>query len=306
MLKRLVFISCIIALAMGALAQKNIEGTILSGNVKREYILHLPTNYKTGTALPLVLIFHGGGGNDKQMQRYMGMDPIADRENFITVYPSGINKQWNDGREFKESIAANDDVQFINLLLDTLLKKYSIDSSRLFTTGISNGGFFSIYLSYKLNHRLLAAAPVCASIPERIYSEFYPPRPVSILIMNGTEDPLVPYRGGPVGNRFTGSRGDCTSTDSTLQRYINVDKTSATPVVENLPDRDKYDRCTVVKYMYSGGKNGTRVCLVKVVNGGHALPGGSQYLPKIIIGRACQDFEGNEMIWEFFKNCPRR
>ncbi|MDP4262473.1 MAG: esterase, partial [Bacteroidota bacterium] len=140
----------------------------------------------------------------------------------------------------------------------------------------------------------------------RIYPEFYPSRPISVLIMNGTGDPLVPYNGGSVGNKLTGSRGNCTSTDSTLKRYITVDKTSATPVIENLPDNDKSDKCTAIKYTYSGGRGGTKVCLVKVINGGHALPGGSQYLPKMIIGRACQDFEGNEMIWEFFKSCMNR
>ena len=106
--------------------------------------------------MPLVMVFHGGSGNRKQVQRYMGMDAIAEQESFTPVYPNGINKQWNDGREFNESISANDDVPFINQLLDTLEKNYAVDSSRIFATGISNGGFFSIYLSCKLSNRLLA------------------------------------------------------------------------------------------------------------------------------------------------------
>ena len=81
--------------------------------------------------MPLVMVFHGGGGNHKQVQRYMGMDSIADKENFITVYPNGINKQWNNGREFKESISANDDVPFINQLLDTLVKNYAVDATMM-------------------------------------------------------------------------------------------------------------------------------------------------------------------------------
>jgi polyhydroxybutyrate depolymerase len=284
-------------------AQKNIDATLYVSNTKREYIIHLPPGYKKEEPLPMVMVFHGGGGNSRQIQRYMGMDAIADCENFIAVYPNGIGKQWNDGRDFKASVSANDDAQFVSQLLDSMQKNYAIDKKRVFATGISNGGFFSIYLSYKLGHRLLAVAPVCASIPEKIYPFFYPAQPINVMIMNGTGDPLVPYNGGAVGNSRMGDRGRCTATDSTLQRYMSINKTSPTPLIEEIPDRNKRDGCIATSYTYTGGRNDTRVCLVKIKNGGHTLPGGSPYLPKAIIGRVCNDFEGNEMIWEFFKSC---
>lgn len=303
MSKRLLLILFTIKLITDCSAQQNIDAALYAGKAKREYIIHLPPKYKKEESLPLVMVFHGGGGNSRQIQRYMAMDAIADRENFIVVYPNGISKQWNDGRDFKESISANDDVLFINQLLDSMQKNYAVNSKRVFSTGISNGGFFSIYLSYKLSHRLLAIAPVCASIPEKIFPFFYPDQPVNVMIMNGTNDPLVPYDGGAVGNRRMGDRGRCTSTDSTLQRYISVNKTGTTPVVENIPDRNKLDGCTAVKYTYTSGKNNTMVCLVKVKNGGHTLPGRPLYQLKVIIGNVCNDFAGNEMVWEFFKSC---
>lgn len=292
------------AITLSACAQQDINGSVSVGNVKREYILHLPRAYKSSLKLPLLLIFHGGGGNAKQMQGYMAMDAIADRESFISLYPQGINKQWNDGREFKEAIAANDDVQFINQVLDSVVLHYAVDTGRIFATGISNGGFFSIYLSYKLSNRLLAVAPICASIPERIYDEFKPAVPVSVLLINGTKDPLVPYNGGDVGNKLTGSRGRCTSTDKTIQKYLSVNNISIEPVVENLPDNNRQDDCTAVKYSYSKGR--INVTLLKIINGGHTIPGRSQYLPKFIVGKVCKDFEANEMLWEFFKSCGKR
>src|SRR5882757_2957988 len=109
----LLFATCILLFIKPVIAQQDISGTIKIGDATREYIVHLPPQYKPAGHLPAVFIFHGGGGNYKQMQKYMAMDDIADRDNFITVYPNGINKQWNDGREFKASISANDDVQFI-------------------------------------------------------------------------------------------------------------------------------------------------------------------------------------------------
>lgn len=293
-------------LAAGVSAQKNIDGHFMVNNTKREYIVHLPPGYSKEKSFPLVLVFHGGGGNSKQMQRHLEMDDVADKEQFITVYPNGLNKNWNDGREVKESIIANDDVQFIGQLLDSLQKDYAVDMQRVFSTGISNGGFFSIYLSLKLSSRLRAIAPVCASIPEKIFSSFSPTYPVSVMFINGTEDPLVPYTGGDVGNRFTGSRGRCTHTDSSVLKYIQVNGTRTTPVIENIPDKNKNDKCTAVKYTYSGGRNESTVCLVKITGGGHTAPGCSQYLPKLIVGRVCNDFNCNEMIWLFFKSCASR
>jgi polyhydroxybutyrate depolymerase len=287
-------------------AQSDIEGQIHVNNSIRNYILHLPAGYNGQEKLPVVMIFHGGGGNAKQMQRYMHMDPIADKENFITVYPQGINKQWNDGREFDQHIAANNDVLFINQLLDTLVKNYAVNTNRVFSTGISNGGFFSIFLSYKMSQRLLAVAPVCASIPQKIYGEFYPASPVSLLLISGTKDPLVPFNGGNVGNALTGSRGGCTSAGQTVERYVAVNKTSTNAIATDIPDTDKMDDCTAVQYAYEGGKSGSRVVFIKITNGGHTLPGGSQYLPKLIVGKVCRDFNANITIWQFFKSCPNR
>jgi len=275
-------------------------------NVERDYIIHLPTSYSSEKKLPLVLIFHGGGGNAKQMQGYMGMDAIADKENFICAYPQGINKQWNDGREFKESISANDDVLFITVLLDSLVKQYAIDKSRIFSTGISNGAFFSFCLADKLADRILAIAPVCGSIPERTFDEYQTSIPVSLLLINGTKDPLVPYNGGGVGNRLIGNRGNCTSTDKTIEKFTSIDQVSQTAAVRELADNDGSDGCTATQYSYAGGKNKTSVVLIKITGGGHTLPGGAQYLPKFMVGKVCRDFKANEMIWNFFAMCKAR
>jgi len=287
-------------------AQKNIKSKLMIGDAEREYIVHLPGSYSTEKKSPLVLIFHGGGGNARQMQGYMGMDKIADAAHFICVYPQGINKQWNDGREFKESISANDDVLFIGVLLDSLVKQYAVDKGRIFSTGISNGAFFSICLADKLADRILAIAPVCGSIPEKTFDEYQTSMPISVLLINGTKDPLVPYNGGGVGNRLIGNRGNCTSTDKTVEKFINIDQVNKTAAVTGLPDTDGSDGCTATQYAYTDGKNKTSVVLVKITGGGHTLPGAAQYLPKFIVGKVCRDFEANEMIWNFFASCKPR
>lgn len=298
--------SVCILFALTALAQQNIDGSLTINNVKREYTIHLPPGYNSVMKIPAVFIFHGGGGNYKQMQQYMKMDAVADREKFICIYPNGINKQWNDGREFKESIAENDDAAFISSLVDSLTKNYAIDSKRIFATGISNGGFFSIFLAYKLNDKFLAVAPVCASIPEKIYDAYSFAKPVSVLLINGTKDPLVPFEGGAVGNKLIGSRGNCTSTNKSIEKFLAQNKITTAATQTALPDTDPKDGCTATQYEYIGGAANSTVTLVKIENGGHTLPGGSQYLPKFIIGKVCNDFKANETIWSFFKACRNR
>jgi polyhydroxybutyrate depolymerase len=148
----------IFILSVSLKAQTDINAAIEVNQTRREYIVHLPPGYSKEKPLPLVMVFHGGGGNSKQMQRHLQMDEVANKEQFITVYPNAVNKNWNDGREIKEAITNNDDVQFVSQMLDSIQKMYAVDVQRVFSTGISNGGFFSVFLSLKLSNRLKAIA----------------------------------------------------------------------------------------------------------------------------------------------------
>jgi len=281
-------------------AAKNVEDYIEIDGLERFYIVHVPDDASPGSRLPLALVLHGGGGNAKQMMKYSKFNENADKEMFIAVYPEGYKKNWSDGRIGEELPMMRDDVKFISMLLDTLIAKYNIDSSRIFSTGISNGGFFSIYLAYKLSSRILAVAPLCANIPENLKDNFTLANPVSIMLINGTADKLVKYKGGSVGFR-EGDRGRSISTDETIKMWVGFNGCNTTPAEETIPDINKKDDCNATKYTYSGGKNNTEVILIKVNGGGHTWPGRAQYLPKFIVGTVCRDFDANNYIWEFFK-----
>ena len=89
-----------------------------------------------------------------------------------------------------------DDVAFISTLPDNLIADYQVDSKRVFCTGISRGGIFSLYLAWQLSERIAAIAPVCASIPDAIAGDYSFKHPTPVLLINGTEDPLINYNGG--------------------------------------------------------------------------------------------------------------
>lgn len=303
MLRKIIITSFLLIVITISYASGDIEGKITVDGIQREYILHLPKNYGSET-LPLVMVFHGGGGNAEQIMDHVKFSKTADKNNFIVVYPNAVDKNWNDGRVGEKLPEDRDDVKFINALLDTLIAAYKINTKRIFSTGISNGAFFSIYLAYKMPERLLAIAPVCGNIPENLRDNFKLSSPVSLLLINGTKDPLVKYDGGAVGFGDDESRrGSSISTDWTVKIWTENNSCQQSSKIEEMDDKED-DGCTEEKTIYYKCADGTKVVLIKIKGGGHTWPGASQYLPKILVGTVCKDFNANDVIWEFFSSLP--
>ncbi len=265
----------------------------------RTALVHVPDDLSTPA--PLVIVLHGGGGNGPNTQRYTGFNEIADANGFIVVYPDGIDNSWNDGREVNAS--GVDDVGFIAALIEMLVADYGADPERVFVTGISNGGYMSMRLACELADRVAGAAIVTAGLSEALSATCAPAQPVAMLIMNGTDDPIVPYDGGQVDLSVLGERGERGATLSTddsiafwtaFNECADADSAPETALGNAAPlDRTRvyvttYSDCTapVVRYRIEGG--------------GHTWPGTRQYLPVGIIGRTSRDIDGSAVIWEFF------
>jgi polyhydroxybutyrate depolymerase len=282
-----------------AAAQKLAEFNMTSAGVKRTFFVHVPESKKDH--LPVLLAFHGGGGTALNAEKQFGFSELADQYGYIVVYPQGMNNQWNDGRTAPAKGEAFDDVQFVRDILGWLPSIcIKADTSMVFITGISNGGFFSIFLAYQLNGIIDAVAPVCASIPRDLGNSFSLRRPVPLLLMAGTDDPLVKYQGGWVGFRNQDKgRGYSMPIEWTVNKWLKLTGTNPVPVISKIPDTDRADGCTATKYDYYR-KGKPFVSFVKIENGGHAWPGGRQYLPQWVIGRLCNDFSASQMIIDFF------
>lgn len=294
-----VFILLLAIQAFGTTVRAGDRRTIFVNGVKREYIIYKPV-LPPDKRYPVVLDFHGAKGTAEGSEKFFGFDNIAKDKRFIAIYPEGIKKGWNDGRIDGKLKRTSDDVRFISELIDFLIKNENADSSRIYATGISNGAFFSIYLAAKLGNKIKAIAAVCGNILEEHKDDFTLPRPISLLLINGTEDPLVKYNGGAIVSERA-DRGRSTSTDFTIAAWLKQDNISTSPVIEAIPDIDKNDDCTATRYTYKSKKNNTTVVLIKIENGGHTWPGGKQYLPQFIIGKVCRDFNASEVIWSFFE-----
>jgi polyhydroxybutyrate depolymerase len=287
-------------------AQQDIDKTILVDNRDRQYLIHLPPSFESSQKLPVIFALHGGGGTYKNTIKFYNLDGLADQNGFIIVYPNAVNKAWHmpgiASREKKLDTAV-DDVHFISVLIDTLIANYKANDKRVFCTGISRGGMFSLFLADKLCNRIAGIAPVCGGISKTVENDYSFSRPMPVLLINGTDDPLVKYNGG-VGKfnkrNEDNEDADMLPTEDLLAKIIKLDNCSSNAVAIQLPDTNTQDDCTAVETIYNCNK--VTVDFIKVINGGHTWPGGSQYLPKFLIGKVCRDFNASEKIFDFFKH----
>jgi polyhydroxybutyrate depolymerase len=296
-----------------AFAGSDQKASIIHDGLERTYNIHIPSFYNKSVQVPLIIALHGRGGNGWSMivLTHKGFNKLADKDGFIMVYPDGIEQNWNDGRTDEE---ANDrahsenidDVGFISALIDSMIKDYNINPKRVYVTGISNGAIMSYRLACELSHKITAIAPVDGSIPVMLLPECSPSGPVSVLAINNTDDPLVPFEGGDIHGKLRGiNLGKVLSANESVGFWVNRNKCSIIAAVTEEPDRDPKDGTRVTRKQYINNLDGTEVILYTIEGGGHTWPSGLQYLPAWIIGKTSRDIDANEVIWSFFKSHSR-
>jgi polyhydroxybutyrate depolymerase len=278
------------------LAVTLVSQVLSVGGVQRTYLVGAPAKK---SPMPLLLVFHGGGGRGSGMVRLTGFNDLADRYGFVVVYPDGLRRQWNDGRLPFNNHA--EDVAFVSALIDAVAKEYPIDRKRIYAAGMSNGAMFSQRLGCELASRIAAIAPVSGNMPAAIAPDCRPARPISVIQINGTADPLVPFNGGDV---ISPRLGKVLSSSDTVAFWAKVDGCASKPVSTPLPPLAPADGTSIVRTVYSGCRAGTAVTFYRVEGGGHTWPGGFQYLPRSIIGPASQQLDASDTIVQFLLDHP--
>lgn len=174
-------------------AGERLEKSIDVGGARRAYILHVPGSTKPGQPLPLLLDFHGWGHSAAGVWRVSHFKELAERDGFITVYPDGlpVRLRRDESRPGWEilGVEGNRDLAFTRALLDEIERDYCIDRTRIYSTGFSNGAFFTNLLGCALSDRIAAIAPVGGG---RITVPCRPGRAVPVLIYHGRTDEVIP------------------------------------------------------------------------------------------------------------------
>lgn len=272
--------------ALVAFSQTTIDHTLQHGGLTREYRLYIPASYDGTESVPLLFNLHGYTSNNVQQEVYADFRPIADTANFIIVHPNGTldlggNRYWN-----AFNIPGGvDDVGFLSTLIDEISQSYTIDMNRVYSTGMSNGGFMSYELACALGYRITAVASVTGAMPKNRPSTCNPPHPVPAMQIHGTADPTVPYNGNAQQE----------SIEDVVDYWVGQTGCNPVPVVTQVPDVNTTDGCTAEQYVYSGGIGGATVEFFKIQGGGHTWPGAP-----IDIGVTNHDFDASVEIWRFF------
>lgn len=277
--------------------------TIDVGGVKRSYTAQLPAKKPAA----LVIVLHGKTQRGADMIARTAWPQVAKREGFAVVFPDGLNHAWADARTkagpaLRGPPIGTDDIAFIAKLVEKLVADGTADAKRVYVAGISNGGAMAMTLVCARADLFAAGASVIMNLTDEAAVTCHPSRPLPMLLMNGTADPLVPYEGGR-GSSYYAADGFW-STEETLAfwRKLNGCETDDASVTD-LPDRNVADQSTVTR-ISSRCPSGHDVVLYRVNHGGTACPDfPDARFPRVatkMLGPQNGDIDGAETIWSFF------
>ena len=277
------------------------KGTIAVGGLKRSYLTYVPRGLAKGA--PLVVVMHGSGQNGAQTRTWTGygFERLADERGFAVVYPDGYEGYWNACNivgDYSANKLNIDDVGFLTGMVDKLITEIGVDPGRVFATGISRRGHMAFRLALEAPSRFRAVAAVSANVPT---PENFKCKPVghgtsSVMIMNGTKDPINPFAGGEVKLFGLLKRGKVRSSRESGQYFADLNNISGTPETNQT---QVIDGVHVEQVLWRNGSK-VEVELVAIHGGGHGLPQPYWRYPRLL-GPMPKEPNGPAVIWAFFE-----
>ena len=264
---------------------------------EREYIVYIPSSYDASSEFPLLFSFHGGAGYAEDFIYTNDMRPIADTANFIAIYPQGaIDPDGGTTSWIHKAPTDHDDIFFIEAIIDALSLEYTIDQSRIYAYGYSEGAIISYELGCRLNNKIAAFAAVSGSMLEDYYRNDIsgwgpcaPIHPTGMMLIPGTVDqnPHSTYEGLSYGDMPL-----YMSVDDITNYWSNYNNTDFNPIVTNIEDSAPNDGSIVERKRWLNGDNCTSVQELKVIGGDHDWPGSFGNM----------DINATQEIWNFVSN----
>jgi polyhydroxybutyrate depolymerase len=287
---RLPLLALGIALLLGsplASAQKpgtTSEHEFRSGLLKRSYRLYVPSSYQAGKPAPLIVALHGGFGTGKAMQELTGFDRIADSRGLIVAYPDGISRAWNAGSCCAKPMENGvNDVAFMKNLIEDVKKKVAVNTGRVYGTGFSNGAMLVHRVACEAPGTFTAIAAVSGGI---MVPDCKPARGTPTLLIQGRDDPRIPWNGGEFEGNYRPSIKDIVA---------NLRTRNGCSAEETVVEKNEVATCTALK----GCKAGQDVQWCGLAGVGHQWPGAKALLPKLL-GPNTDRYNASTRIIDFF------
>ncbi|MCA9806074.1 MAG: hypothetical protein KC777_29100 [Cyanobacteria bacterium HKST-UBA02] len=283
--------------------------------ITRTARIYVPASYTPSRSMPLVLIFHGLNMSADSMVAITGFNGIASRNGFIVAYCESARGRWSDGMNNAKGV---DDIGYVKKLISQLSARLSIDRRRIYSLGLSNGGYFAQMVACQMTDQIAAVAVVGSTAMAQALATCQSNKPVPAIFFFGTEDPLINW--GDDRSRALGkykdklgvagispefyalSRlGGWLTVHDTVAWWVDHNNCTKSPYSSYEPDRDPTDGMRVKKEVYGSG--GNQVLVYFIEGGEHSWPG-ALALPGVS-RRICQDVEASELIWKFFSQNSR-
>jgi polyhydroxybutyrate depolymerase len=281
--------------------------TLYSGYA-RSYVLYVPPSYDPAEPMPLVVVLHGRPGSGSGTAYRYDMNRVAREHGFLALYPdglpvsaSGINvsgHEWNYTRGIAGYQNTNvDDTDFILHLIDDLALDLNIDQQRLYLTGFSNGGFMTLRMACEAADRFAAFAPMGATFVSGYDALCENTRPVPIMYVHGTLDPIIPWDG------LTSGGYDLSLSVPETTVYWAIHNGCDPDLVEQtvLPSLEVDPSTQVHRYEFSGCAENGDIIFYAIDGGVHALPGTRDRANYDSPEQVNMDMDTAETVWEFFE-----
>lgn len=276
--------------------------------------VHVPSGYTGSGSLPLVVVIHGGGGTSAAIEASSRWSTKADEVGCLVAYPQGLSLDsagvddpanelayWANDRGTRPDLFGVDDVAMITGLVDDIAAATPVDADRIYAMGMSNGGMMVHRLGRDSARRWAGLCAVSGSYTATpTVTPFAPAAPVSVLIIHGASDTIVPYAGGAVD----GQGGAVIGAEASRDLWLGADSITAAAVASDLPDTIA-DGCTSRRFDHAGGEAATRVSLIRVDGGNHSWPGGAGS-SGAGAGSKTDDFRATDTAWTFFAAARRQ
>ena len=235
-------------------------------NLDRFYYVYTPSNLDSNESIPVLFAFHGYGSSAIRHLNYTNYFPLADSENFIVIYPQGattatLSSHWNVGGWTSKS--TNNDLDFVDTVIGLIKDKVQIDETRIYSSGMSNGGYMGYHLACNLSSKFAAIASVTGSMTNDTFNDCNPVHPTPVLQIHGLLDFVVPYQGN------AGSK----SIPDVIDYWVNYNSCNTDPETVI-----KYDDYSLILYdTYTSCLNDVNVKLILHPEMGHDWPSQQSY-----------------------------
>lgn len=250
----------------------------------RSYVVIRPQGL-TGPR-PVLMLLHGNEGNPQAMANIADISALVATEQVIAVLPEAQDGEWAEDPADTRGI---DDIGLLDRVLGQLQRNGTVDASRVYLSGFSNGGAMTQRYACANPAGFAAYGVVAAVLRPLVAASCNTAVARPIVYMLGTADPLVPYE----GIEGVASAEDAANFWATAQGCTGSER-------QALPNRAPLDLTTTELQRFTGCREGSEVRLYTIERGGHAWPGDRSAVPLANIGSVSRDFSATTTFWAIF------